>query len=450
MFKPFIWLVFFWVTGRSICAQSQPNHSGLPNIYSVEQLLADWDFYRNKLESTHPNLNLYTAKTDLNYILDSLRNSITTPMTELDFYKHITTISPYIGDGHSLILPSLNGTNYHNSFSKFWPLQIAYQNGVWEVIGNYMEDGQVPVGANIQSINGLPMTTIWNILISRQVRDGHNTAYAEWVLQNFFREYYSYLFGHPNEFEVTYSFSGKTAKTTVQAWSKDSLWASQQRKNLLNKENNSAISWSMHPEQSLALLSIKTFHRQVLRHDYHQKFKREIKHGFKTLRDAGIQHLVLDLRDNQGGDLLYGVYLLAHLLDKPFKIVQTYQRITHGELVSTHGPCSGWHKPRKQSYTGKLDVWLNGGSFSNSVIVASCLNQHNRVNFYGSESGGNPHVLAGHTKSLTLPHTKIRVDLPTKRFVLTSLKDNSGRGIRPNHSIKALNPSEVVKFRPAH
>lgn len=449
MHKPFIWLVFYSLSVKSLWAQ--PGPAAIPGIYTIEQLQEDWDYYRHKLESLHPNQTLYLSKPELTHLLDSLRNSLITPMTELEFYKHIAVINQYIRDGHSLILPSKQVNQYHNSFSKFWPIQLAHANGVWVVTEHYTEHNQlpVPIGANILQINGLPMFSIWNELLSRQVRDGHNLAYAEWVLQNYFREYYSYLFGHPKEFEVTYSFAGKTVQTSVQASPKDSLLAYRQPSALLPKSKKTAVNWTIDQKQSMALLTIKTFHRQVLRQDYRQQFKREIRQGFRAIRNSDIQHLVLDLRDNQGGDLIYGVYLLAHLLDKPFKIVQNYQKMNHGELVPAHGPCSGWHKPKKHSYTGGLDVWLNGGSFSNSVIVASCLEQNNRANFYGSESGGNPHILAGNAKSLTLPHTKIRVDLPTKRFILTSLENNTGRGILPNHRMSTQNPEDMVKLRPS-
>ncbi|MBK9411998.1 MAG: hypothetical protein IPN61_01005 [Bacteroidetes bacterium] len=37
--------------------------------------------------------------------------------------------------------------------------------------------------------------------------------------------------------------------------------------------------------------------------------------------------MILDLRDNQGGELTYGKLLVSHLIDKPFSLIESYYKV---------------------------------------------------------------------------------------------------------------------------
>lgn len=80
---------------------------------------------------------------------------------------------------------------------------------------------------------------------------------------------------------------------------------------------------------------------------------------------------------------------------------------------------------------------INGGSFSNSGIVASCLQINNRAVFIGEETGGNPNVIASFIKDIDLPNTKIQVQIPTKQFLITDKTKNTGQGVLPTHVVTA-------------
>ena len=52
-----------------------------------------------------------------------------------------------------------------------------------------------------------------------------------------------------------------------------------------------------------------------------QKLKKEIDFVLLQLQIKIPKHLILDLRDNQGGDFSPAVYSLSGLLDQPFSIL---------------------------------------------------------------------------------------------------------------------------------
>lgn len=406
--------------------------------YSVDQLKADLLFYRSKLEQNHPNQNLYCLKADFNDYFDSLNSIINQPLNELEFYRIITLTSQKLQDGHTLILPSNKTILFHNEKSKFIPYQIGIFNNELYIKINCSRNKIIPNGSKILSINGISYQQIIKQLSDRQVRDGKNISYTYWILDNYFREYYSYIFGHPDIFTIEYLKNGEILQTTVPALSKDSIYIYRaENYPLIHFDNKSGngITLKIDTNNSYALLKIRDFHNDVLKKEYHQNFNKTIKKYFKEIIHSKTDNLILDLRNNQGGDVKNGVLLLSFLMEKPFKVVNEYNCLKSGKQSKCKGPSLGFHQPNMKQFKGKLYVMVNGGSFSNSVIVASCLKAYNRAIFVGSETGGNPNVIAGYTKDYELPNTKIRVEIPTKQFVLTTKEINNGKGLIPDYLV---------------
>jgi len=410
-------------------------------VIPVKDLKSDLKYLKNKLENLHPNLYLYSPKTRIDFVFDSLENSMTAPLTELEFYRHVTIISSVIKDGHTIILPGEKITDYHKRNSKFLPYHFAVINGRLFVDQVCTKDSSIKEGTEIISINKQSSAEILNMLMERQVRDGNNLTYPSWILNNYFREYYSFIFGHPEKYEITYNTNGQAATSTINALLKDSIYFYRQQRypgRSFVKEANDGIRLSIEKERNYAVLTIRSFENSILKKEYKQNFERTVSDFFEQISNSKTENLVLDLRNNQGGDIENGVFLLSYLLDKPFTVVQDYVCIENSELVHCNGPSLGVHKPKQDNFKGKLFVLINGGSFSNSGIVASCLQANNRAVFIGDETGGSDHALAGFIKTLSLPNSNIRIELPTRQFLITDKTPNTGHGIFPTHVIKPL------------
>ncbi|MCI1265005.1 MAG: S41 family peptidase [Saprospiraceae bacterium] len=413
-----------------------------PNLfYSTNELKADLKYLKNKLESKHPGLHLYTSKSNMDQVFDSLENGISKPMTELEFYKHIAIISSMIKDGHTIILPSPTNINFHYSMSHFLPYHFAILNHQLFIDMVYTHDGSIPIGSEIIRINHVEVTEIIKQLGTRLVRDGYNLTYPNWILNNYFRQYYSFIYDHPDNYVIDYKTNGQVFTATIKALPIDSIFYYRQKhypnKTFSNLPND-GLKLNFINENNYAILTIKDFHNDVLKKDYKQNFKSVIALFFEQIKNSQTENLILDLRNNQGGDIENGVYLLSYLLDKPFSIVQKYYRVDKNKLKQCKGPSLGQHIPESNPFKGKLYVLINGGSFSNSGIVASCLQSNHRATFIGQETGGNPHVIAGFTKDITLPNTKIQVQIPTKQFVITDKLNNDGHGVIPNHIVEPI------------
>lgn len=405
-------------------------------LFSPDELKADLKYLKAKLENNHPGLYLYTPKTEIDKVFDSLENSISKPFSETEFYKHITIVSSFIKDGHTILLPGAKTTEYHNSNSKFLPYHFVIINNQLYADMVFTGDNTIQAGAEIVSINNTSANEILKQLTERQVRDGNNLTYPTWILSNYFRQYYSFIFGHPDKYSIGFKINGQKKSATINALSRDSIYYYREKnyhgKSFSNQPND-GIKLTI--EKNYAVLTIKGFHNDVLKKEFKQNFEKVIAAYFEQVNNSKINNLVIDLRNNQGGDIENGVFLLSYLLDKPFAVVQEYFCVDNLQPEHCNGPSLGTHNPKQNNFKGKLYVLINGGSFSNSGIVSSCLQANNRAVFIGQETGGNPNVITGFIKDIELPGTKIQVQIPTKQFVITDKAKNTGRGIMPTQFV---------------
>ena len=407
-------------------------------LFSQEELRSDLKYLRTKLEANHPGLYLYTEKSLLDKVFDSLELSISKPQTEIEFYKHITSISSVIKDGHTIILPSKKATTYHNENSKFFPYYITVIDGHVYVTKFCTAENLIPIGAEVLSVNGVSASEILQQMLDRQVGDGDNHTYPTWIISTYFREYYSFIFGHPEKFEIVYKTGAQSNTAHIQALSKDSIYYYRKQNypaKIFTPVEDDGIKLQFAGDSAYALLTIKSFDNDILKTTYHQNFKKNISADFEQINASKIKNLVIDLRNNQGGDIDNGVILLTFLLDKPFSIVQDYLCVENGELQHCNGPSLGTHSPKPNNFKGSVYILVNGGSFSNSGIVSSCLRANGKGEFVGIETGGNPNVINGFIKDVELPNTKIQVQIPTRQFVITDKKINKGRGLIPTHIV---------------
>ena len=113
--------------------------------------------------------------------------------------------------------------SYHDSFSKFLPYKlIVYENKLYvDRVLTY--ENSVLRGSEIISINNISSKEIISELKKRLVRDGNNQTYPSWILSNYFRNYYSFSYGHPTDFKIEYLQRDATGTVMIKALSKDSI-----------------------------------------------------------------------------------------------------------------------------------------------------------------------------------------------------------------------------------
>ena len=101
-------------------------------------------------------------------------------------------------------------------------------------------------------------------------------------------------------------------------------------------------------------------------------------------------------------------------------------------------------KPKKNSYKGPLVVLINGRTSSAAGDFSGLVKAHDRAIFIGEETGGNPYInTAGVRLTLELPHSKVRMMIPTLKYEVNIDATNDGHGMRPDYPI-SLSIQDII------
>lgn len=391
-----------------VVSQGQPPQRS----YQPTELRSDLDRLEQALRSKHPALFMYASAARIERCFDSLRNAVRRPMTELEFLSAISSIHPSLGDGHTLFLPSKADADREK---RKLPFGVHWADGHLHIIENGSADERLFPGTAIDAINGIPVAAIMDTLMMRQIRDGRNTTYPLWILNSYFKEYYRFSFGQPDSFRLKVRSSAGDDFIVVRALPSDSIRVNIAMRSLSHDKQAADGFGIRYGPEGAAILRIPSFERGSFTAN-------QLDEAFEELRAKRTQALIIDLRGNQGGEPMLAKRLLAHLLDKPFELV-------------LHGPASGVTRPRRVVFAGDVTALMDGGSFSVTGMVLSCLERHGRATFVGEEAGGNRTVLAGSPKRITMPHTRIECYISTRLWQLAD-RPNDGHGVMPTIAVR--------------
>jgi C-terminal processing protease CtpA/Prc len=197
------------------------------------------------------------------------------------------------------------------------------------------------------------------------------------------------------------------------------------------------------------------------------EYKRFLKSAFLSIRQNGTNNLIIDVRNNEGGKDKRGALLLSWLMDKKFRYYDRLQATTNkkytvspyarlpkfygimrhlikqtdtGTFVWNHNPNLKMQKPKKDSYTGKVYILINGGSFSVTSEFAAVAHYLKRATFIGEETGGGYYGNnSGTFMIVTLPNSRLNLGIPMLAYY-TAVKDYAFRdhGIIPDHQVSPV------------
>ncbi len=440
--KIYIQLLFlissiFFLQTKGFCQTNQQ--------FSLIELQQDFNVLRNRLEKSLANLYLYNSKIELTKTFDSLYSNLK-PMTALEFYNYITPLCSKIKDGHSVILSDLKTRNSNYQYANYFPFDIFFNGEKLFIQKNLSGDLSIIEGTEILSINKINTTVLLKYLLERMVRDGDNENYPEWILNNYFNIYYGFSFGHPDKFEFELrEVNGSTTSKTIDALPISTINQNRNARyaqHFSMKRSGDAIYLESIDSIKTSVLTIKSWDNSLLKNKYHQHFKKEIKNAMNEVLKKNPENIIIDLRNNQGGNAENGIYLLSYLMNQKFEYVKTVKKLICNTDTSqilksiTNSSFTQTGNPQKNIYSGKLYVLTNGGSFSNSGIFCSRIKFYNRGKIIGEETGGNSTVFSGQFGGSTiLPNTKIACYNSNYQIVIADVKNNTGHGVIPDYKI---------------
>jgi hypothetical protein len=450
MTKIFVLILVTWTITTS--------GQGLQKI-PVNELVNDFKILKTTIQEIHPDLHRYTSKAIFDREFDSLLRTINANLTEVEFYQKISPLVALIKNGHTAIRLS---DSYYNQISLLPLRLITIDKGIY-VKANFYDKTTEINGFEIIRINDIPIEDIMRKIIPYVSLDGFNEdAKYKAAVEDDLAYYYNYAFGQPEFFELTLRSPGdqKEIKKIV--------------KGISNAEFNFQYShdtpfpWTVKMVDTLntALLTIRSFNNFANKEDKQISFKSFLEQTFDEIKEQKVKNLIIDLRNNGGGELKNSILLYSYLTNNSFRFTKeieiatisppTYIQYTDYNkalkfdsfeprnvikrdsiLILKNHFSMQENKPGDNSFTGNLYVIINGQTGSSAGSFAAYVHSEKRGKIIGEANSDNyTGFSAGVPVILTLPNSKIKIYIPLRKFTYAIGQDN-GMGVIPDYPFKA-------------
>lgn len=471
-----------FTAGTGEAAKSKKNRltPALEQSFTPEKLKEDFKVLRQALEGGHPGLYLYTSKDEFDRRFDQVNKAFDRPMTLREFYLEVAPLVEKVYCGHTYFDLSPKLLKSLQKETALFPLPLIFLNKKAYVDHAKLD---VPLGSQITAINGMPMGEILAKLLPYVRSDGYNATLKYRQMAEEFALHYFLFFGQKEKFQIDYlpfgseKESSKSIKSVPAGKLEKTL---SERHSTIGKLKKYKLS---HVEEGIQLLSMNSFDFGLNKKG-RQKYKTFLRDNFETLEEDEEKHIVLDLRQNDGGYVGNDAQLFSYFAQAPFRDVKSadtktltipvkehlarnqfpkmlekmlakdFEKSDSGRFVMLQEKNRAW-KPRKTAFDGHIYVLISGWTHSGGVVLCSFLLNNDNVTFIGEETGGgHANFTAGNMVLYDLPNTRCQIEVPLIRYESYRGEKTfpKGSGIRPDHNVaqsqKDLieNVDTVMKF----
>ena len=434
--------------------------------------LEDLKFYKEIVETSHTGMYLYTSKSEFDSIFKTFKKRIETGeiSTYNEFFLLLARVHTKINCGHSSMYPSPKlFPNIEENQKIFFPLQVKFIKNTLILASDF---NNLKKGTQIIKINNKSIEEIRSDAFQIISSDGFNTTFKYRQLEEEFSLYYFLLYGIQEKYslDVVPYHSEKPNQITVNGVSSITEQASEEKE---------ATDLS-YINKNTALLTVNTFSTETKKNQ--KAFFKFLNKSFKEIHEKGIENLIIDIRENTGGDDGNDMELASYLINKPFK-ENKYRKLNTNELpLFPEYLHPQWKKmmgisekktpeqikirlkkeinsefflgedstyyykeknvikrdPNKYLFSGETYILTSGKVFSGGALFSALVRDKSNAIFVGEETGGGYYR---HTGSIPLiyelPNSKIAFSI----FIVINEQDveqnlfPNGSGIIPHFEI---------------
>lgn len=463
---------------------SAPPPAGTASVVpalSRAQALADLTRFQRLKEAADAGLYKYHTKAQLDSAFAAARARLSPHPTVLEVYRRLVEVTDYEGSLHNdTFLPDSLRRALHAQARFFpWPLkQVAGQ-----VVVN-TRHAPLPLGARVVSLNGVPARQLVQRLGKYYTTDGVNQTGKRVGFAANFPDYYRLEYGPQTAFRVRYVPLGTTDTLTqllpaVPYARYTQAFAARHSRPVdegFFDELPTPYELQLRPAQGLAILTLHTFALGEEATPGHRRYARFLDSCFTLLqRSPAITQLLVDVRNNGGGDDNNDMHTFAYLAHAPFQEHQTatvrfqrvpyrawltvekdtaeraaqtadLERILHREFT----PSSASQlrevaraNPRFElplaRFRGQLYLLISERVASAGSMFAAMVRGNTNATLIGEETMGGYYGHTGHhSLTYTLPATGIEVQFSCVDLVQQvprRLSQPPGRGVLPDYAV---------------
>jgi hypothetical protein len=415
-------LLFVLITTSSAQTVTKTIDTGL--------LKQDFRIFTDSLEKLHGGLYRYKSKKQIDQLFESNRAKLEQPMTLLTYYAIICNIVSGIEDEHtSAFLPN-DAIKELIAQARLFPLTLRFIGAKAYIT---CDTKGLLAGTEITTIDHISINKLRDKLFGYIPSDGSikTGKYAEMNDgENPFFYVYYLVYGEKPVFDVGFiSPDGKKGNIQLKADLFKNIECHRQPEPVTQYLKLS------YPQGNVAVLTVKSLHNFKLEKT-NENLARFLKDAFAEIAKKNIKNLIIDVRDNGGGEDNNGALLDSYLTGQPFSYYASIQSNTKKFLVKDHDQLA-LQQPHENNFNGRIYILINGSCFSGTSDFCGIARKFPNVKFIGEETGGGYYGnTSGARATLVLPNTKIKVNIPLwEYFNAVKPSKYKDRGIIPDYNI---------------
>ncbi|MEM7658098.1 MAG: S41 family peptidase [Bacteroidota bacterium] len=390
--------------------------------FDLDPYKRDLDQLVQDIFANHPNPTKFTSEENWKQVLESKKALLTDETTYAEFSWHCNELAALLNCSHSGMSRFWN-ENRMLPLERRFPLQTRWIAGQLFVIHPLNNADLVEKGAQILSINGQAVEAIMEDIYRHIVSQGHIETAKRLEFNQFSTGMIAYSLGFPPHYEVSIQGQDQPIQLAPASINPDPA-----RDPTIRDCGGDLCLNYLDTENKIALMSIRSFN--YYERGNYDEFVRFVDVHLAELLQHETEHLIIDVRGNGGGSPESSIYLLRHLMKRPF--VYASKADFPGKTKAE--PSEQLQPLAPNRFDGKLYFLIDGKGNSTTGHFMSLVKQHQLGPIIGEELGSNQFCNAG-MKRLRLKHTKLEFHVANNTHISTATSLPDEVGILPDHEV---------------
>lgn len=398
----------------------------LSSTLTAQQAQQDVEQWIDFIEKTHPDLS-YTVKDVEQFYkkVDGLKKQFEKPILVKDFWLEMMTLNSELSDGHLSLTPpklaELAREHIANGGALF-PFRVVFDGDDLVIKSKLNKQHSSMQGYKIHKINGVAIAEILAPLFQRT--HGDSLIQQRAILQTRFSEYYWLYYGNQTKFVIDVENDHVINNVTLDL-------TAQSPSDVISLDKSFEKTFNFEVKNNAGVLTAKSFRYYKDK----EKFNQFFKSVFQKIKSQKLDHLVIDIRGNGGGDDTWKQGILPYIADKPWRTGSKYKlKVLEGQADKDNkvgdvveGEVTKFTQVDNDNalkFRGKVSVLVDGFTYSSSILFINVMQDFGFGHIVGDVIGGKRGQTGG-TKKLVLPNSKLKTYSP--RFLLE--RPNGGNNL---------------------
>jgi len=408
-----------------------------PKYIPKDTAVKDLNFMVKTLENVHPDIYHVISKDSFLLKLNREIETLPERVTELEFHKTCARLTSHFRTGHTRPRENLISAKF--ILGNLFPFETTIIDDRLYVINNLTLFSSIPIGSEIIEINNKNINKVieeWSKLVSYENEAFRNHLITKPINIGIWNDFKSYKIRY-----IEHN-SGKTKEKVVNGGIASNMYLFlkskfQKPQELIYRELTPEIGY-------IGFFSCKDL----------KNYEKFYKSTFSTLKNNGIKHLIIDIRDNGGGHSRIGAELMQYIFHQPHNGLDSAIVKVSNELIAT-GKVKDklWGKKEPEPgetftripglrqlkenplrYNGNTYLLTNNGTFSAGAGFALAYRCYSEGIIIGEETGGVT-VSFGDIHVFKLPNTGLKIMTSWEQAFGSCGIDNQ-RGVIPDYIVK--------------